>query len=204
MKKALLLIPTVICIFLGIIIYYITPAENIQFNKVTEGKSLPEVLLNISGISLTNKDIELVLDENNLSDIIATTKTVNEFKANIAEDRLTIYTPTKFGNIINTYYKVTFDMKAEDGKVALKILNSNLGKLSISNDKVLSYLQKRSTEEFQVDINKKTIYIINPYVYFNTVEIKEDKISLWCELERNKLIDILGGGLNKLQEFFNK
>lgn len=204
MKKALLLIPTVICIFLGIIIYYITPAENIQFNKVAEGKSLPEVLLNISGISLTNKDIELVLDENNLSDIIATTKTVNEFKANIAEDRLTIYTPTKFGNIINTYYKVTFDMKAEDGKVALKILNSNLGKLSISNDKVLSYLQKRSTEEFQVDINKKTIYIINPYVYFNTVEIKEDKISLWCELERNKLIDILGGGLNKLQEFFNK
>lgn len=204
MKKALLLIPTVICIFLGIIIYYITPAENIQFNKVAEGKSLPEVLLNISGISLTNKDIELVLDENNLSDIIATTKTVNEFKANIAEDRLTIYTPTKFGNIINTYYKVTFDMKAEDGKVALKILNSNLGKLSISNDKVLSYLQKRSTEEFQVDINKKTIYIINPYVYFNTVEIKEDKISLWCELERNKLIDILGGGLNKLQEFFSK
>lgn len=204
MKKALLLIPTVICIFLGIIIYYITPAENIQFNKVAEGKSLPEVLLNISGISLTNKDIELVLDENNLSDIIATIKTVNEFKANIAEDRLTIYTPTKFGNIINTYYKVTLDMKAEDGKVALKILNSNLGKLSISNDKVLSYLQKRSTEEFQVDINKKTIYIINPYVYFNTVEIKEDKISLWCELERNKLIDILGGGLNKLQEFFNK
>lgn len=204
MKKALLLIPTVVCIFVGIIIYYITPNESVQFNKAAEGKSLPEVLLNMSSINLKDKDLELVLDESNLSDIIASTKAVNEFKADIADDRLIIYTPTKLGNIINTYYKVTFDMKAEDGKVALKILNSSLGKLSISNDKVLSYLQKSNTEEFQVDMNKKTIYIINPYVYFNSVEIKDDKISLWCQLEKNSLIDILGGGLDKLKEFFSK
>lgn len=204
MKKVLLLIPTVICIFLGIIIYYITPGESVQFNKAAEGKSLPEVLLNMSSINLKDKDLQLVLDENNLSDIIATTKTVDEFKADIVDDKLTIYTPTKFAKMVNTYYKVTFDMKAEDGKVALKILSSSLGKLSISNDKVLNYLQKSNTEEFQVDTNNKTVYIKNPYVYFNSVEIKDNKINLWCQLDKSKLIDILGNGLDKLKDFFNK
>lgn len=202
-RKIMLTISLIFLLLFGIMYYYITPAKNIYYYESIGNKSLIKVLMSLSHVSIKNENLQVELNEDNINSIIETLGVPLKYRAEINDKTLDVYVYTKLMDFIDTYYKLTFSLEAEEGNIKLKLLSSKLGKLNISSKKVLENINSNnSNEDILVESNNKRIIFTSNILYFNNFEVENGTVFLNCNVDSNKVEDVIKSGIENIINIF--
>lgn len=202
-RKIALTISLIFFILVGITYYYVTPSKNIDFYESAGNKNLIKVLMSLSSVSLREENLQAELNQDNINDIIETLGVPLKYKAELNDNTVDVYVYTKLINFIDTYYKLTFSLDDDDGKIVLKLLSSKLGKLNISNEKVLDKISSsNSNKDILVEINNKRIIFANDILYFNNLEMKNNILFLECNVNSDKIEDVIKNSIENIINIF--
>lgn len=203
-RKIVLIISLVFFILVTITYYYISPAKSINYYEASGDKNIIQVLMNLSGATMENSNLEVQLSEDNVNELIESLGVNLKYRAEINKDTLDIYVPTKVMYLVDTYYKLTFSLSAEDGDVVLKLIGSKLGKLNISNKTVLDNISNYSNKDIIVDSKNNKIIVNNTILYFNYLEVSNGEVTLNCNVNNDELQETLKNSLEDILNIFKQ
>lgn len=177
--------------------------DSTKYKSIDDFKTKKITEVHKSMLSKADKKAQLVIDEQELSDLAAVVikdyeksadaVEISGYSAQIDSDGITIKLDSKILDLLPTQYVFKIKPSIVDNRINLVVSEFKVGKLPISPKLLLKQIQTSDKSNYYVDLQLKSIVLENKYpkqMIFNDIKFEKDKMSIELTLSVKSLKDL--------------